>query len=193
MSETVIEEWQSVEPPPRPELKSVTVEPSKTAFLLLDFLRKVCTPEFRPRAAAALPKLQAFLKEARRRGMVVVHTTTSNDAASGEELAEALQPIDGERIYSAPFDKFHGNDLASYLRGSGVDTVIVTGTSSNGCLLFTTAGALLRGFRAIVPVDGMPAKTPYQEQFVAWQIANGPGGFSRSAVLSRLDSIRFKE
>ena len=160
MSEALMETWDRVKLPPRPALQSVTVDPKKTAFFLLDFLHEVCTPEF--------------------------------SKGTGAELAEALQPIDGERIYSAPFDKFHGNDLESYVRGRGVDTIILTGTSPNGCLLFTTAGALLRGFRAIVPIDGMPAKTLYQEQFVAWQIANGPGQFSKAATLTTLADITFR-
>jgi nicotinamidase-related amidase len=193
ISDTVLDEWQGIAPPPLPALEPVTIEPSKTAILLLDFLREVCTPETRPRAAAALPKLRGFLQEARRRSMVVVHTATSLGVGTAAELAEAVQPIEGERIYSAPFDKFHGNDLEQYLRGRGIDTVVVTGTSANGCLLFTTAGALLRGFRAVVPIDGMPANTPYQEQFVAWQIANGPGHFRRSAVLTRFDMIEFRK
>jgi nicotinamidase-related amidase len=188
---TIIDEWQTVAPPPPPAIVPVRVDPAKTALLLLDFLGRVCTLETRPRAAAVLPRLQAFLHEARRRRMTVVHTTTRNGAPDGSDLAEALKPIAGERVYSAKFDKFHGNDLETYLAGRGIDTVIATGTSANGCLLGTTAGALLRGFRAIVPIDGMPAATPYQEQFVAWQIANGPS-FKDQAVLTRLDAISFQ-
>jgi hypothetical protein len=56
--------------------------------------------------------------------------------------------------------------------------------------LFTVAGAVLNGFRAIVPVDGIPALTPYQEQFVIWELANGPG-FKETTVLTKLDAISF--
>jgi nicotinamidase-related amidase len=193
-SGTVIDQWQSAKAPPAPTIVPVTIDPAKTAFLLLDFLREVCTPSFRPRAADALPKLQAFLNESRKRGMTVVHTTTSaSTVALGSDLADAVKPIEGERIYKAPFNKFFGNDLEQYLRGRGIDTVIVTGTSPNGCVLFTVAGAILHGFNVFVPVDGIPAKTLYQEQFVAWQVANGPGGFSRQAKLTSLDNISFKK
>jgi nicotinamidase-related amidase len=124
--------------------------------------------------------------------MTVVHTTTSaSTVALGSDLADAVKPIEGERIYKAPFNKFFDNDLAQYLRGRGIDTIIITGTSPNGCVLFTVAGALLLGFNVLVPIDGMPAKTLYQEQFVAWQIANGPGGFSRLAKLTSLADISF--
>ena len=187
----VLDEWASVEAPPPPAVRSISLDPKKTALLLLDFLREVCTDEFRPRAAAALPKLKEFLERARKCDVVVVHTVTSQGAGSLEEFADALKPIKGERIYSAQIDKFYGTDLESYLRGCDVDTVIIAGTSPNGCVLFTMAGALLRGFRPVVPVDGMPANTTYQEQFVAWHIANAGGGFSKSGVLTRLDEILF--
>jgi nicotinamidase-related amidase len=121
--------------------------------------------------------------------MLVVHTTTRNGTAAG--LADAVKPIDGEPVYSAKFDKFHGNDLEALLRRHGVDTVIATGTSANGCLLFTVSGAVLRDFRVVVPIDGMPAATAYQEQFVAWEIANAPV-IRGMAVLSRFDAISFR-
>ena len=188
ISETVIECWHNVKAPPPPPIVPVTVEPAKTALFVMDFLRDICTPEKRPRAAVALPKLQAFLQQARAHGMLVVHTTTRTGNAS--ELADAVAPIDGERVYSAKFDKFHGNDLEQVLRRHSVDTVIATGTSANGCLLFTVSGAVLRDFRVIVPIDGMPAATAYQEQFVAWEIANAPV-IHQKAVLTRFDAISF--
>ena len=190
---TVIDEWQSAKAPAAPKITPVTINPAKTALFLLDFLSEVCTPEKRPRAAAALPKLQGLLQEARKRGMTVVHTTTSASTVPlGSDLADAIKPIAGEPVYKAPFNKFYDNDLEQYLRKRGIDTVIVTGTSPNGCVLFTVAGAILLGFNVLVPVDGMPAATLYQEQFVAWQIANGPGGFSRQAKLTAIDAIGFQ-
>jgi nicotinamidase-related amidase len=186
----VTDAWQNVEVPPPPPIHPVSIDPKKTAFLLLDFLQEVCTGNNRPRAAAAVPKLQAFLKQVRDRGMLVVHTTTPKGRDDGSDLAEAIKPIKGERVYTAPFNKFHGNDLEQYLKGQDIDTLVLTGTSPNGCLLFTVAGAVLNGFRAIVPVDGVPALTPYQEQFVIWELAYGPG-FKETTVLTKLDAISF--
>jgi nicotinamidase-related amidase len=188
MFETVVDEWQNVKAPPPPSIVPVTIDPAKTAFLLMDFLGDVCTPQARPRAAAVLPKLQAFLHEARQRKMLVVHTTTP----TGAGLADAVRPIEGERVYGGKVDKFHGSDLDQFLRARGIDTIVATGTSANGCLLFTTSAAVLRGYRAIVPIDGMPAATAYQEQFVAWQIANAPV-IRENAVLTRFDAISFQK
>ena len=190
MVETVLDEWRDIQAPAPPVIKPVIINPAKTALILMDFLREVCTPQHRPRAAAVMPKLQEFLRETRARGMVVVHTTTPT--TSGADLADAVKPIPGEPVYGGKVDKFHGCDLESFLRGRGIDTVVATGTSANGCLLFTTAGAALRGFKVIVPIDGMPAASAYQEQFVAWQIANGPV-IRDMAVLTRFDAISFQK
>ena len=190
LSETVLDEWYGIETPRPPSILAVTIDPAATALLVMDFLQDTCTVENRPRAAAALPKVQAFLQKARAHGMLVVHTATRTGTAA--DLAEAVKPVGGERVYSAKFDKFHGNDLEQILRQHDVDTVIATGTSANGCLLFTVAGAVLRDFGVIVPIDGMPAATAYQEQFVAWEIANAPV-IRNKAVLTRFDAISFSK
>jgi nicotinamidase-related amidase len=188
----VTEFWSEVKAPDSPpELQTVSVNPEKTALLLLDFLRDVCTDNERPRAAAALPKLKSFLQRARARGMVIVHTTTRKGSPDGSDLAEAIRPIAGERVFTAPFNKFHESDLEQHLKSRGIDTVIVAGTSPNNCVMFTTAGAVLLGFKAIVPIDGIPGLTPYQEQFVAWQLVNG-SGFRETTKLTCLDMIGFE-
>jgi nicotinamidase-related amidase len=187
----VTDVWDHVAVPSPPPVHAVSVDPKTTALLLLDFLRDICTDR-RPRAAAALPKIQGFLMKARSRGMVVVHTTTRKGLDDGSDLADPIKPISGERVYKAPFNKFHGNDLNQFLKDRGVKTLILAGTSPNGCLLFTVAGAVLNGYRVIVPVDGMPAATLYQEQFVAWELAHGPG-FKDTTVLSAFAAISFEE
>src|SRR5581483_7560886 len=100
----VTDAWQNIEVPPPPPVHPVTIDPKKTAFLLLDFLQEVCTGGHRPRAQAAVPKLQAFLKGARGRGMLVVQTTTRKGLDDGSDLADAIKPIKGERVYKAPFN-----------------------------------------------------------------------------------------
>jgi nicotinamidase-related amidase len=186
---SVTDAWGEVDVPSPPPIHPVSIDPKSSALLLLDFLRDICT-ERRPRAAAAVPKIEKFLTKARSHGMVVVHTTTRKGLDDGSDLADPIKPISGERVYKAPFNKFHGNDLDQFLKDRGVQTLVMAGTSPNGCLLFTVAGAVLNGYRAIVPIDGMPAATLYQEQFVAWELAHGPG-FRQTTVLSAFEAISF--
>ena len=56
--------------------------------------------------------------------------------------------------------------------------------------MFTAAGATQRGFKAIVPIDAMPADTAYQEQFSIWNIANGPS-VREGATLTKLEWVKF--
>ena len=48
---------------------------------------------------------------------------------------------------------FFETPLNSYLRWHKVDTVVVTGGSTSGCVRATAVDALSSGFRAIVPIE----------------------------------------
>jgi hypothetical protein len=72
-AQTVIDDWSSATPPPVPTLKDVHLDPKKSVLIIADFNKKSCTPAGRPRCAAALPKIRAFLAAARGNGMMVVH------------------------------------------------------------------------------------------------------------------------
>jgi nicotinamidase-related amidase len=185
-AETVIDEWSSVKAPAAPQLKEATIVPAKTAVLVLDYNKKSCTAEQRPRCAAALPKVEKFLVEARAKGMTVIHIY--NIIMTAADLAVA--PAPGERVMQASLNKFHGTDLEQSLKARGIDTVLITGTAANSAVLFTVGGAAMSGFKVIVPVDGMPGDGPYQEQFTAWQIANA-ATVSNASTLTRWDMIKF--
>jgi hypothetical protein len=51
----VIAEWSTIQMPPPPTLKPVTVDPKSTALLLLDFMTENCGQ--RPRCVAAVPTI----------------------------------------------------------------------------------------------------------------------------------------
>ncbi|GAB3430253.1 isochorismatase family protein [Actinophytocola sediminis] len=50
---------------------------------------------------------------------------------------------------------FFGTSLASTLTAIGVDTVVVTGVSTSGCVRATALDALCHGFRPVVVTDGV--------------------------------------
>jgi len=65
--------------------------------------------------------------------------------------------------------------LEKILKEKGVKTVIVVGTAAEGAVLNTASQAALRGFKVIVPVDGvLSSATAYAEQYAAWHLANSP-------------------
>src|SRR5262245_426254 len=50
---------------------------------------------------------------------------------------------------------FFGTHLASMLTGKGIDTVVVTGCTTSGCVRATIVDALGYGFRPIVPLEAV--------------------------------------
>jgi nicotinamidase-related amidase len=187
-AQTILEEWAGIKAPPPPEIKPVTLDVAKTALIVMDFNQRNCIPKERVRCAAVLPGVQKLLTQARGKGMLVVHTYTPNMQQS--DIVKDLTPVAGERVLQVRGDKFYGNDLETYLKGKGIETVLLVGTSANGAVMFTAAGATQRGFKAIVPIDAMPADTAYQEQFSIWNIANGPS-VREGATLTKLDWLKF--
>jgi len=70
------------------------------------------------------------------------------------EIVPELRPLPHESVIvkSGP-SAFFGTDLVSYLIYHGVDTVIVTGTVTSGCVRDTVLDAFNYSFRVIVPVE----------------------------------------
>lgn len=59
---------------------------------------------------------------------------------------------------------FFGTHLSSILTSRGIDTLIVTGCTTSGCIRATTIDAISHGFRPIVPIEavGDRAQEPHE-------------------------------
>ena len=183
---TIIDEWASVQAPPAPPLKEVTVDPATTALLVLDFVKQACGP--RPRCLASLPAARQLLDEARAKKMLVVYSYVM-----GGTMADTLPevaPTGQEPAVQAGPDKFLNTDLEKILREHGIKTVIVTGTAAHGAVLHTTDEAVFRGFSAIIPVDTMSAESLFVEQYVAYHFTSAPR-LAAAATLTRVSMIKF--
>jgi nicotinamidase-related amidase len=185
-AQTIVDEWSSVKTPPAPALKDVTVDPKTTALLLLDFVPPTCGA--RPRCVASLPALSKLLDQARSKGMLVVHSVTATTKA--EEILKDVAPRAGEPVVSASIDKFRNTELEKILKDKGIQTVIVTGTAAHGAVLNTVAGAVQRGIKVILPVDGMSSSETYSEQYVTWHMANAPA-VGPNTTLTKIDLLKF--
>ena len=126
-----------------------------------------------PEAIATTKRLLTFARE---RGLTVAHTPvifaddgsdanimcrkvpsliTLTEEAEGSQIVPELTPEDGEivvrkRVPSA----FFGTDLATMLTMRGVDTVLVTGCTTSGCVRASALDAMCYGFVPIVVTDG---------------------------------------
>jgi nicotinamidase-related amidase len=183
-------EWATVKPPPVPELKPATVEPKTTALLVLDFMKTNCGT--RPRCAATVPNVKKLLEAARANNMMVFYTLVGGTPTPEGMIDPGLAPRAGEWVVRGGADKFIGSDLEQRLKDKGIKSVIVTGTSAQGAVVGTSNGAVQRGYKAVVPVDGMSAEDAYNEQYAAWHLfKGGPAVLTENVTLTRSDMIKF--
>jgi nicotinamidase-related amidase len=188
----IIAEWASVKPPAAPELKPVTVDPKTTALLVLDFMKGNCGA--RPRCIANVPIVKKLIDEARAHDMMVAYTLVGQDRTVAGMVDQRLAPRPGEFLIQGSDgpDKFIGSNLDQGLKGNGIKTLIVTGTSAAGAVASTATGAAQRGYKAVVPVDGMSSETAFEELYVAWRIAKGgPANLVDNATLTRSELMKF--
>jgi nicotinamidase-related amidase len=183
-AQTIVDQWTSVKRPPAPVLKSVTVDPKTTALLVLDFVPKTCGPK--PRCLASLPKIAAFLKQARAHKMPVVYSVTLG--ATTADIYKQIAPLPSEPYVAAHADKFIGTDLEKMLKGMHVTTIIPVGVTAEGAVLYTASHAAFLGFKVIDPVDGSSAGSAYAELATAWVLSNAPT-VGQQTTLTSFDKI----
>jgi nicotinamidase-related amidase len=192
-AQTIIDEWRSIAVPPPPELQPVTVDPAHTALLILDMNGTACSDRQRPRCAHNLPNVQKLLADARAHKMLVVYSTgVLVPGVPPNPPADAIAPQQGEPILHAPVDKFVDSDLEKILKDRGINTVIVTGTSADGAVLYTASHATELGMTAIVPVDGMSSINPFAELYTAYHLKNTAASVSQHTTLTRANMISYK-
>src|SRR3990170_3819657 len=131
----------------------------------------------------AVAAIRQLLREARRAGFPVLFTTVAYGEAdrvtarvfiekvpalltleAGSRWVEVdprIAPRPGEAVLTKLFaSAFFGTPLQPLLTAAGVDTLIVTGASTSGCVRATVVDALQHGFRPIVPREAIGDRDP---------------------------------
>ncbi|MBF6237571.1 isochorismatase family protein [Nocardia otitidiscaviarum] len=82
----------------------------------------------------------------------------------GNPLADFLDdpaPLPGECVVVKQYPSaFHGTALAANLTAAGIDTLLVTGLTTSGCVRATATDALQHGFRPMVVADACGDRDP---------------------------------
>jgi maleamate amidohydrolase len=153
----------------------------RPALLVIDFVRAYLVPGS-PLYAGAEPARQAceaLLRAGREAGVPVVHTNVQYqrggrdggvffrkvpalqtfEAGSHPDLAAfaaGLEPAPGETVITKQYaSAFFGTSLASTLTSLGVDTVLIAGVSTSGCVRASTVDACQHGFVPLVVRDAV--------------------------------------
>ena len=200
-AQNIIDQWSAVQAPSPPELKKVTIEPKSTALLVMGFVRDSCNAQRRPRCVATIPYVKKLLTEARTHGVLVLHSVPCG-SPSADFIVEELAPLPGEAIIPPngpnkflPFDVLCSNrdigfDLEKTLKDHGIRTVITVGTQVQTAVLHTAAEAALRGYKVILPIDGMSGNSLYPEQYTAWHLVNTER-VMQQVTLTKVDLIGY--
>jgi nicotinamidase-related amidase len=189
-AQTVIEEWSTAKFPAPPALKPATIVPNETALLVMDFTKQTCTNERRPRCVRSVAKVLNLVTQARGKGAFIVYSVAVPGSVPSDILPE-LMPAAGEPVLPplGP-DKFIASDLEKTLKDKGIKTVVAMGTQAQTSVLHTAGAAALRGFKVIVPVDGMSADDVFPELYTAWHLATA-ARISPQVTLTKFDLIGF--
>lgn len=155
------------------------------ALLVVDMMRAYFTEgsPFDLRSRAAIEGCRQLLEAARAGGVPVVHTLVrygpgavdgglfvqkvpalralAVDAGTdlGQEVPE-LTPAPGEVVVLKQYaSAFFGSSLAATLTVRGIDTVVICGVSTSGCIRATATDAMQLGFRPLVVADACGDRT----------------------------------
>jgi maleamate amidohydrolase len=129
---------------------------------------------------AALPHLEVLLAAGRRSAMPVVHTTgdpagvggvtrrtrTADDTAedtiaAGLEFVDSLAPLAGEIVLrKSRASAFFGTPLSTWLRQLDVDTVVLAGETTSGCVRATAVDGYSHGFTVAVVEEATFDRSP---------------------------------
>ena len=161
--------------------KVESIDPAKTAMIVVDmqndFVAKGAPMET-PAARAMVPNLAKALKFCREVGIKVVYTTHAHrrdgcdmgmfddlwppiasragliDETKGIDIYHELAPAEGEHVIKKHrYSGFYATDLDLILREWGIDTVIVSGTTTENCCHATARDALFRNYRVVFLSD----------------------------------------
>jgi nicotinamidase-related amidase len=135
--------------------------PPGAALLVVDVQRGLfekATPIYR--ADDLVANICALMERARAAGAPVVVIQHANqgflsEGSPGWQLHPSLQPAAGDlRIRKRQGNAFQNTPLHEELAARGVDTVVVTGLVTHGCVKATCLGAAELGYRIILVSDG---------------------------------------
>lgn len=76
----------------------------------------------------------------------------------GAQLVDELSPAPGEVVVDKPrYNMFHRTELEEQLRARGIDTILITGATTNCCVESTSRDGFMRGFAVLVLTDCVAA------------------------------------
>ncbi|EGG16314.1 amidase [Cavenderia fasciculata] len=80
------------------------------------------------------------------------------EGTEGAQVIEELKPIGGEREIISPkrfYGAFDGTGLEEVMKSHGVTETVLVGQHTHCCVRHTAYGSFMRGYKIVVPSDGV--------------------------------------
>lgn len=108
------------------------------------------------------------------------------------EILKEVAPQPGDVVLVKPKPSFFfGTQLASVLINERIDTVIITGTTTSGCVRATTDDAAALNYRVIIPQEAVADRYVLSHQVTLFDIDSWLGDvMPLSAVIAHLETVQ---
>ena len=181
---------------------------TRPALLIVDFIKGFTDPrtglggeygaelavtaelleEFRSRALPVFFTTVAYEPHLRDAGQFIVKVPALSILVNGSEWVQVddrIRPRASERVVLKKYaSSFFETGLEMELRGLGVDTVVVVGLTTSGCIRASAIDSMQNGFRTIIVRDavGDRAETPHEVNLFDMDAKYGDVVFSRDVL-----------
>ncbi len=147
----------------------------RVAILVIDMLNDFIKGRLKcDRAQRIVPNVRKVIDEARKKNIPIIYVKDSHikgvdyelkiwgehalKGDEGSEIIDELKPREGDYIIEKRrYSAFFQTDLDLLLRELNVDTVVLTGVTTDICVKHTAADAFFRGYNIIVLEDCVEA------------------------------------
>ena len=188
-------------------LSKVSLPAKKTGLLLADMLVDFVSPRgklFVPDTRKTIAPLRSLVMKARAAGTLIVYIQDWHrpddpefsiwgphaiQGTRGTQIIPELTPAPQDFVIrKRTYDPFFATDLDLLLRRKGIQSLVITGTVANICVLHAAGSASLRGYRVVVPIDAISALNPFDFQAALRQVSfvyRGKLAYSRGIAFSK--------
>lgn len=183
----------------------------RAVLLLVDFVQAytlVESPLYAPGVIDAVSHSRDVLRQARDAGMLVVHTTITYQSSTlvdggawfrkspvlrcfatspFNHVCEGVEPHADELVIHKQYaSAFFGTSLASTLVANGIDTIILLGCSTSGCVRATAVDGVQHGFNVVVVRECVGDRHPDPHEANLFDIDNKYGD-----VISKQEALAY--
>lgn len=199
-----------------PEPREVTLDPAKTAIVVIDMENEFCAPGGKKfigtPAEEAVRAVAALIERGRQRGIPVLWVRSVREPNAPEftafrqgahlidgtwavEYTSPLQARDGEPVFKKYcHDCFTHTGLEQHLTNRHMMapdwTMIVVGVALHVCVNHAVLGFSVRHYRTVLPLDCVAPRTGVGAAATLWRY--GQPAYAYNITVSNSDRIRFE-